>query len=175
MRIDSHQHFWVYNDDEYGWIPNDDIKRDFLPSDLKPILDANDFDGSVAVQARQNEEETDWLLQLADENDIVKGVVGWIDLRADNVSERIAHYKSHPKLSGFRHVVQDEPDDRFIMQPDFLNGISELVKAEIPYDILIFPKHLGVSLELVQKFPNHDFVITIQRGFSIRTHKAELP
>ena len=159
MKIDSHQHFWIYNDEEYGWIPEDIIRKDFLPADLNPLLAANGFDGAVAVQARQNEEETDWLLKLAEENGIVKGVVGWIDLRAANVAERISHYKSHSKLSGFRHVVQDEPDDRFMLRPDFLNGIQELVRAGIPYDILIFPKHLGVSLELVQKFPDHDFVI----------------
>ena len=159
MNIDSHQHFWNYNASEYDWIPEDIIRKDFLPADLKPILDDNNFDGCVAVQARQNEVETDWLLELASQNDIIKGVVGWIDLRDEKIEERIEHYKKFDKLKGFRHVVQGEPDDRFIVRPEFTRGIKLLQKHDIPYDILIFAKHLAVSLEFVQMFPEHDFVI----------------
>ncbi|MCH2207269.1 MAG: amidohydrolase family protein [Lentisphaerales bacterium] len=159
MRIDSHQHFWTYNDEEYGWIPEDNIRRNFLPDDLAPTLKENSFDGCIAVQARQSEEETDWLLTLASENDIIKGVVGWIDLQADNLSEKLDHYSQFELLKGYRHVIQGEPDDRFIIKPEFVRGIQQLVNRNIPYDILIFAKQLGPSLELVQKFPEHDFVI----------------
>ena len=159
MRIDSHQHFWQYNEDEYGWIPDDIIKKDFLPEDLKPILEDNEFDGCVAVQARQSEFETDWLLKLAQDNDFIKGVVGWIDLQNPNIESRIEHYKNIEKLKGFRHVVQGEPDDRFIVKPEFIRGIKLLQKHDIPYDILIFARHLGASLEFVKMFPEHDFVI----------------
>ncbi len=159
MNIDSHQHFWVYNKNEYDWIPEESIRRDFLPTDLEPILASNNFDGTIAVQARQSEEETNWLLQLAAENDIIKGVVGWIDLQEENVKDRITYYKQSPLLKGFRHIVQAEPDDRFMLRPNFLRGINELYKAGIPYDILIFPKQLPAALELVKKFPEHDFVI----------------
>ena len=159
MKIDSHQHFWKYNSHEYDWIPADIIRKDFLPADLKPILDENDFDACVAVQARQNETETEWLLELASENDFIKGVVGWIDLRDDKVEAHIEHFKRYEKLKGFRHVVQGEPDDRFIVRPEFVRGIKILEKHGIPYDILIFAKHLSVSLEFVKMFPEHDFVI----------------
>ncbi|MCM8526073.1 MAG: amidohydrolase family protein [Lentisphaeraceae bacterium] len=159
MKIDSHQHFWKYNPSEYDWIPEDVIRKDFLPNDLLPILKANDFDGCVAVQARQSEEETEWLLKLADENDFIKGVVGWIDLRAKNLEERIEHFKKFPKLKAYRHVVQGESDDRFIVRPEFTHGIEILQKHHIPYDILIYPKHLEVSLQFIKIFPEHDFVI----------------
>ncbi|MCM8536121.1 MAG: amidohydrolase family protein [Lentisphaeraceae bacterium] len=159
MKIDSHQHFWQYNESEYGWIPNDVIRKDFLPKDLAPILKENDFDGCIAVQARQSEKETKWLLELAKESNIVKGVVGWIDLQADNLSERLDHFSQEKLIKGYRHVVQAEADDRFIVKPEFTRGIEQLVSRNIPYDILIYAKHLGVTLEFVKEFPVHDFVI----------------
>lgn len=159
MNIDSHQHFWSYSKEEYDWIPEDIIRKDFLPKDLKPILSDNDFDGCIAVQARQSEVETEWLLKLVDDNEFIKGVVGWIDLRSDKLEEKVEHFKQFPKLKGYRHVVQGEPDDRFIVRPEFTKGIEVLQKHNIPYDILIFAKHLAVSLEFVQIFPEHDFVI----------------
>ena len=159
MRIDSHQHFWLYNADEYDWIPEDIIRKNFLPSDLAPILQDNHLDGCVAVQARQSEEETDWLLTLASDSEIIKGVVGWVDLQADNLSERLDYYSQFELLKGYRHIVQGEPDDRFIVKPKFVRGIQQLADRNIPYDILIFAKQLAPSLELVKILPEHDFVI----------------
>lgn len=159
MNIDSHQHFWNYSQEEYGWIPQESIRKDFLPKDLKPLLQDNNFDGCVAVQARQCETETEWLLELAENNEFIKGVVGWIDLRSDNLEARIEHFQQYPKLKGYRHVVQGEKDDRFIVRPDFTKGIKLLQKYKIPYDILIYAKHLAVTQEFVQIFPEHDFVI----------------
>ena len=113
MRIDAHQHFWSYSAEHYGWIVDNGLtalERDFLPGDLRPLLDAHGIDGTIAVQAQQREEETRWLLGLADDHDWIRGVVGWTDLRAPDRAERIAAL-AHPRLVGIRHVVQGEAED----------------------------------------------------------------
>ena len=161
MRIDSHQHFWKYHPVKDAWI-NDEMKviqRDFLPSDLKPILEYNQFDGCVAVQADQSEEETLFLLGLSKENDFIKGVVGWVDLCADNIGERLEYFSKYEKLKGFRHIVQAEADIDFMLSESFQNGISKLKKYNFTYDILISPKHLENAIKLVAKFPEQKFVI----------------
>jgi L-fuconolactonase len=161
MRIDSHQHFWKYNSVKDAWITDDMkvIQRDFMPHDLLPLLEENNLNGCVAVQTDQSEEETEFLLQLAEENDFIKGVVGWVDLRADNVEERLKHYSKYKKIKGFRHIVQGEADENFLLQEDFCSGIAQLEKYNFTYDILIFPKHLPVAIEFVKQFPNQKFVI----------------
>ena len=119
-KLDSHQHFWEYDPIRDQWI-NDDmevIRADFLPQDLKPILEANGIKGCIAVQADQSEKETDFLLNLASENDFIKGVVGWTDLCADNIDERLAYYSQFSLLKGFRHILQAEPLG-FILKPEF--------------------------------------------------------
>jgi L-fuconolactonase len=161
MRIDSHQHFWEFTLKDYGWI-NDEmaaLKRNFLPDDLAIVLAEQGIDGSVAVQARQSLEETEWLLELADNSDIIKGVVGWVDLQSESVEEQLEKYSQHKKLVGVRHVVQDEPDDSFILGKKFVRGISKLEKYGLSYDILIFEKHLKPAAEFVAKFPNQRFVL----------------
>jgi len=161
MRIDAHQHFWRYNPDEYGWIDHamSAIRRDFLPTDLEPELRRAGFDGSIAVQARQSVEETRWLLELADSSPFILGVVGWVDLRSDQVRAQLTQFATHPKLIGIRHIVQSEADDRFLLQPDFLHGISLLEELGLTYDILIYPRHLPIAVEFVQRFPRHRFVL----------------
>ena len=161
MIIDSHQHFWNYEPVKHQWI--DDcmltIRRDFAPCDLKKVYDANGIDGCIAVQADQTLEETDFLLKLSEENDFIKGIVGWIDLRASDIDTVLKTYSKHKKIKGFRHVVQGEPDHNFLLRPNFLRGISALEKYNFTYDILIFPHQLGATLEFVKKFPNQKFVI----------------
>lgn len=161
MIIDSHQHFWKYEPVKHDWIDDDMsvIRKDFLPEDLKKVYAENGIDGCVAVQADQTLEETDFLLDLADKNDFIKGIVGWVDLRAENIEEVLATYSKNPKLKGFRHVVQGEPDHNFLLRPDFLRGIAALEKYDFTYDILVFPHQLGAVLELVKRFPNQKFVI----------------
>lgn len=158
--IDTHQHFWKYNPVDYGWITDDMsvIRKDFLPADLSVVLKENAVDACVSVQADQTEAETDWLLQMADENDFIAGVVGWVDLRSPLIEERLKHYSQFPKLKGFRHVLQGE-EPSFMLQKDFLNGISKLQQFDFTYDILIFPQHLDAALQLVQQFPDQAFVI----------------
>jgi L-fuconolactonase len=161
MRIDSHQHFWHYSSTEHAWMTDSMalIKRDFLPEDLRPLLLAIDFDGCVAVQARQSMEETRWLLELADRYDFIKGVVGWVDLRSPELPEQLERFASNPKLAGVRHVVHDEPDDEFMLGTEFQHGISQLKRFDLTYDMLLFPKHLRVAIKLVEKFPEQAFVL----------------
>lgn len=162
MKIDSHQHFWQFNKDDYGWISDDmqNIKRDFLPDDLLPCLKAVGFDGSIVVQARQTLDETRWLLQLAAENPFIKGVVGWVDLQSENVENQLSEFCNHKKVVGVRHVIHDEPDVDFMLRPDFIRGVKMLEKFGLTYDILIFPVHLKNTIEFVGKFSsNQTFVV----------------
>lgn len=161
MIIDSHQHFWKYNPVKHSWINEQMsvIRRDFLPSDLKPVYVKNGVDGCVAVQADQTLAETDFLLEHAHNNAFVKGVVGWVDLRSADVDKDLEKYAKDKHLKGYRHIVQEEADHNFMLRPDFLRGISKLEQYGAVYDILIFPHQLGATLELVKKFPNQKFVI----------------
>lgn len=161
MTIDSHQHFWHYEPVKHSWIDDEMavIRKDFLPSDLKQVYNENGIDGCVAVQADQTLEETDFLLDLASKNDFIKGVVGWVDFRADDIEEVLQKYSDSEKLKGFRHVVQGEPDHNFLLRPNFLNGIKALEKHHLTYDILVFPHQLGAVLEFVKRFPYQKFVI----------------
>lgn len=159
-RIDSHQHFWKFDPVRDSWIDNSmqKIQRDFLPEDLLPLLQQNQFSGCVAVQASQSEEETNFLLDLASKNDFIKGIVGWVDLRDENITERLEHFSTHKKIKGFRHVVQGESDD-FMFRKDFRNGISALKPFNYTYDILIFHRQLPAAIDLVKHFPDQQFVI----------------
>jgi L-fuconolactonase len=161
MTIDSHQHFWKYNAPTHDWITDEMsvIQRDFLPSDLEPILKQNNIDGCVAVQADQSEAETDFLLELSKENSFVKGIVGWVDLLADDVYERLEHYAQFEKIKGFRHIVQGESDSEFMLRPKFKNGITELSANDFTYDILIYHFQLEQAINLVKLFPDQKFVI----------------
>lgn len=160
MKIDSHQHFWKFDPIRDSWI--DDtmqiIRRDFLPEDLKPILNANNIDGCIAVQADQSETETDFLLRCATKHLFIKGVVGWVDLRAKNIEERLQHYSKNSLFKGVRHIVQSEAND-FMLGKAFQNGISKLQQFNLTYDILIFPPQIDAAISLVNKFPNQKFVI----------------
>ena len=161
MIIDSHQHFWNYDPKKHSWIDDEMsvIRRDFLSDDLQKVFDENGVDACVAVQADQTIEETDFLISLAENNNFIKGVVGWVDLRSESIEEDLLKYKKHDVVKGFRHVVQQEQDHNFMLRPEFLNGIELLGKYDLCYDILIFPHQLGAALELVKKFPNQKFVI----------------
>ncbi|MGA7855210.1 MAG: amidohydrolase family protein [Candidatus Acidiferrales bacterium] len=162
MYIDAHQHFWAYNPVEYDWIDDSmqSLRRDFLPGDLQPELERNGFRGCVAVQARQTLEETRWLLDLAQRSPFVVGVVGWVDLRSSRVRQDLASFAgANSRLVGIRHIVQAEPDDRFLLQPEFLRGIAALEEFDLAYDLLIYTKHLPVAAEFVARFPRQRFVL----------------
>jgi L-fuconolactonase len=161
MRLDSHQHFWHYSPTEHTWMTDQMaiLKRPFLPEDLQPLLASIHFDGCVAVQARQSLEETRWLLELADQYDFIKGVVGWVDLCSDSLRLQLERFVRLPKLVGVRHIVHDEPDDNFMLRPDFRRGISQLKEFDLTYDLLLFPQHLKPAIKLVQEFPQQPFVL----------------
>jgi len=159
--IDSHHHFWKYSPKEYSWIGEGQgvLRRDFLPADLKKEIDASKVDGVVSVQARQSLEETRWLLDLAEKNEFIRGVVGWAPLISASVEKDLENFAGQKKLKAIRHVLQDEKDDRYAVREDFQRGIGALKKFGLIYDILIYEKQLPASIELADKFPNQVFVL----------------
>jgi L-fuconolactonase len=161
MRIDAHQHFWHYSPAEYPWIgPGmERLARDFLPADLAPLLDAEGIGATVAVQARQSLEETRWLLELAERHDFIRGVVGWVDLRSTHVAEQLARFAGHPRFVGVRHVVQDEPDPRFLLGAAFLHGLARVAEAGLVYDLLVLAPQLPAAAEMVALRPGQAFVL----------------
>jgi L-fuconolactonase len=161
MRIDAHQHFWHYEPAQYPWIDDTmaTLRRDFLPADLKPELARAGIDATIAVQACQTVAETEWLLELAATHQFIAGVVGWVDLRSETVPDTLARLSAHPKLVGIRHIVQSEPDDRFLLRQDFCRGIAALRSFDLPYDILIYPRHLPVAVDFVARFDDQPFVL----------------
>lgn len=175
MHVDAHQHFWKYNPAEYEWIDDSmaAIRRDFLPEDLEPELERNDFQGSIAVQVRQTLEETRWLLELANRSSKILGVVGWVDLRSPNVRSQLSEFTRHPKLVGIRHIVQSEPDDHFLLRQDFLRGITSLEEFDLAYDILIYTKHLPAAAEFVERFPKQRFVLDHLAKPAIKSQEVE--
>lgn len=161
MIIDAHQHFWQYSPQQHAWISDEMavLKQDFLPAHLKAVYQQYGIDGCVAVQADQSEAETAFLLGLAEQHDFIKGVVGWVDLRAADVEERLQYFSGFTKLKGFRHIVQDEPAPDFMLRPDFQRGLALLQPYGFTYDILIYPTQLEAALKVVERFPGHHFVI----------------
>ena len=160
MKLDAHQHFWRYSAADYPWIPKGSaLERDWLPDDLAALQSPLGFDGSIAVQARQTLEETRWLLSLADRHPNIRGVVGWVDLRSEELQAQLGEFSAHPKFVGVRHVVQDEPDDRFMLGADFLRGLGQLQSFGLTYDLLIFPRQLPAAREVVARFPKQPFVL----------------
>jgi len=161
MRIDSHQHFWNYDPARHAWIDDSmtAIQRDFEPEDLAQLLAPHGIACTVAVQVDQTEAENDYLLNLATQTDLVRAIVGWVDLRAADVADRLDYYSEVDLMKGFRHIVQSEPEDDFMLRPDFLNGISLLEEYGYCYDILIFPNQLKAANALTAKFPNQKFVL----------------
>lgn len=161
LRIDAHQHFWHYDASAFPWIDEGktSLKRDFLPADLEPWLQRSQFDACVAVQARDHADETRFLIDVAEREDRVAGVVGWIDLQAPDVRAQLSRWSSHRKFVGVRHIVHDESDDYFMLRPAFLRGLAALAEFDLTYDLLLFPRHLPVAVEVVAQFPNQRFVI----------------
>jgi L-fuconolactonase len=161
MKIDTHQHFWKYNDRDYVWMSAgmDKLRKDHLPTDLLPLIDAAGISATVAVQARQCLEESTWLLQLADKYPFIRGVVGWVDLSSDRVVEQLEQFAQHPKFRGVRHVVHDEPDDQFMLRESFLDGLSRLKRFGLTYDLLLFPRHLPIACGVIKRFPDQPFVL----------------
>jgi L-fuconolactonase len=158
--IDSHQHFWTYDEAQYPWIPKGSpLERDWLPEDWREAAEDCGIHGCIAVQARQTVDESRWLLNLAREHAFIQGVFGWVDLQSEQVELQLVELSQSPKFVGVRHVVQDEPDDLFMLRPEFVRGISRLNSFQLAYDLLVFPRQLPAALELVRRFPEQRFIL----------------
>ncbi|MDX1983155.1 MAG: amidohydrolase family protein [Bryobacteraceae bacterium] len=159
--IDAHHHLWQYSAAAYPWIGHDMavLKQDFLPARLGREMTAAGVEGAVTVQARQTLEETQWLLEMAGANDFLMGVVGWVPLADPDCAVHLERFAPHPKLKGVRHVVQDEPDDDFILGAGFQRGVGLLRQFSLVYDILIYERHLPQSIRFVDAHPHQVFVL----------------
>ncbi|MBC8498987.1 MAG: amidohydrolase family protein [Candidatus Atribacteria bacterium] len=161
FRVDAHQHFWIYNQEEYKWIDESMVKlqRNFLPSHIDKELKRNGIDFCVSVQARQTLQETKWLLELAQNNSFIKGIVGWVDLKSNSVEKDLEQFAAYKNFKGVRHILQDEDDDRYMLRSDFKQGLRQLEKYGLTYDILIYPRHIKYACGLVSEFPQQKFII----------------
>lgn len=161
MRIDAHQHFWLFDPVRDRWITEEMavIRRNFLPNDIGQILKDNNFDGVVAVQADQSHQETDFLVELSGVYKLIKAVVGWVDLRSEAIDEHLAHFKRSPIIKGFRHIVEGEDDPDFLHRDEFLRGIAALTKQQYTYDLLIRPRHYASTLKCVSANPRQAFML----------------
>jgi len=161
MFVDAHHHLWQFDPVEYDWIDDSMqvLKKDFLVKDLQKTLYNNGFSSSIVVQARQSLTETNWLLELAEQNDIIKGVVGWIDLKSSDLTNQLTALTKHKKLVGFRHVIQGETDPDFMRNPEFIQGLKTLADFGYRYDLLIFAHQLPAAIEMLSHVPNLHVVV----------------
>jgi len=163
MKIDTHHHLWEFQTDDYAWMLNeglDPLRHNFLPPELKGVLDEAGVDGAVVVQVRQEDKENEWMLELAEAHAFMLGVVGWVPLTDEKAAaELLEKYADREKFLGVRHIVQEEPDDNYILREDFNRGIAAMKKHELVYDILIFEKHLKQTIAFVDKHPDQFFVL----------------
>jgi len=160
MTIDSHVHFWNFDAVKDSWITADMkiLRRDCLPGHLSALLNENKVDGCVAVQADQSEAETAFLADLSKTNSFIKGVVGWVDLQAENINERLEYFSQFPVIKGWRHIVQAEPDE-FLAGTKFKRGIRAMAPFNYTYDVLVYHQQLKPALEFVSRFPEQKFVL----------------
>jgi L-fuconolactonase len=161
MRIDAHQHFWDIQRFQYPWMPAGEspLRRSFLPHQLAPILERNNFQGSIVVQANTIIEETHWLLELAAQHEFIRGIVGWVDLTDAHVGATLDELQRHAKFKGARHLVHDEPDVNWLLRADVLRGLSELGRRDLPYDLLLRPQHLKLVARIAERVPKLRMVI----------------
>jgi L-fuconolactonase len=160
MKIDSHQHFWHYHPERHAWIGSEmqKIRRNFLPEDLYPLLEASAIDACIAVQAEESRKDTDFLLELCQAHEWILGVVGWVDLGSEDLDRILEEYSSEKKLLGFREVLQSK-DPSYMLRKEFIRGVQKIEEKGYAYDLLIFPMHLEASLALIDQVPHQRFVI----------------
>jgi len=173
--VDAHHHFWQLDRFDYAWLEPPalaPIRRDYGPEDLAPLLEAAGIDRSIFVQTRHDLEENRWALGLAKEHDFLAGVVGWVDLASEACEDQLAEFRPDPKFVGVRHVVQDEPDDDFLIRPDVMRGLAVLEKHGVPFDILIYPRHLPHVPTLARAFPGLPLVIDHLAKPAIKDHRV---
>jgi L-fuconolactonase len=159
--IDAHHHFWAPARGDYGWMPagHPVLTRDYLPSDIRPLLRKTGVDRTVLVQAAPTEAETAYLLQLADSTDFVAGVVGWLDFEDAHFPSKLDRLVAHPKLVGLRPMLQDLEDDAYIMRPLVLANLRHLAASHLSLDVLTFPRQLPHVIHALEAVPNLRAVI----------------
>ena len=175
MKIDSHQHFWTPGRGDHDWMPQDNpiLNRTYLPSDLAPILQGLDIQGTVLVQAAATVNETEYMLGLADASGFVKGVVGWVDFENPNDAKTLKRLKGHAKFKGVRPMIQDIADEDWMLRPDVQWAYETLCDLDLTFDALGFPRHLGNFLTLLQRYPQMRVVIDHCMKPQIRDPSAE--
>jgi L-fuconolactonase len=161
VTIDAHQHFWDLTRFQYPWMTADMqvLRRDYLPGDLRPVLDRMGVDLTVFVQAQHNVDETEWALLLAEKYPWIIGIVGWLDLKSADLEAHVDRFRSHRQFVGVRHIVQDEPDERWLLQDDVVRGLKVLANRDLTYDLLLRPHHLPHIPQLVRRVPSLRMVI----------------
>ncbi|HEY6445392.1 MAG TPA: amidohydrolase family protein [Acidobacteriaceae bacterium] len=159
--IDAHHHLWQFNDRDYVWMSGamGSLRRDFLIPDLEAVAQESGVTGTIAVQARQSLTETKWLLDLAAQHPLVRGVVGWVPLCDALVEAELESLARNQQLRSVRHVLHDEPDDFYMLREDFNRGVGLLRSFGLAYDILIFERHLPQTIEFVDRHPEQVFVV----------------
>ena len=161
MIVDSHQHFWQVGLFDYPWMSSEVevLYQDYLPLQLEPLLVANGVAKTVVVQASNSLAESRWLLNLADENSFIAGVVGWADLMDPKVSDQLQELGAHPKFKGIRHLVESEPSDDWLTQPAVLQGLQQLSRHNMSYDLLVYTRHLPYARTVAEQCPALSLVI----------------
>ncbi|MEE1944262.1 amidohydrolase family protein [Pedobacter sp. KR3-3] len=158
--IDSHVHFWQFDPVKDAWINEEMavLQRDFSPADYCALQTENGIDGCIAVQADQSEQETAFLVDLAKHNPIIKGVVGWVDLKSKVIEEKLSFYAKEPMIKGWRHIVQAE-NEGFLLQPEFIRGVRALKNHGYTYDILVKHNQLPEVMQFIDQLGEQPLVI----------------
>lgn len=175
-RIDAHQHFWELGRFDYDWLnaePLEPIRRSFLPSDLKPLIDDVGIEATIFVQTQHNVTENNWVLEFAEQHEFIRGVVGWVDLASERCEDQLLEFKDRNKFVGIRHITHDEPDDDFIIRADVRRGLKILERHGMPFDLLFFAKHLKHAVTLARDCPNLPMVIDHLAKPEIKHHRMD--
>lgn len=156
MQIDSHQHYWKVERGDYHWMDaaSPVLHRDYLPSDLHPLLLQHSIQKTIVVQAAQTVPETEFLLELASTDDSIAGVVGWLDMESPDFACRLEQFRKHPKFVGLRPMLQDIPEDGWILNPPVLDALKLVADSDFPFEFLTYPRHLPYVLKVLDMFPS---------------------
>lgn len=175
MQIDAHQHFWHPARGDYDWMPKDDpvLARPYGPADLAPHLALHDIGGTVLVQAAATVNETEYMLGIADATGHVKAVVGWIDFEQPAQRATLARLAAHPKFRGVRPMIQDIPDDDWMLREDVQWGFRAVADLGLSFDALGFPRHLANFLTIFRRYPDLRVVVDHCMKPQIRLHGNE--
>jgi L-fuconolactonase len=156
MRIDSHQHFWKTSRGDYHWMSPEVpiLHRDYYPEDLRPLLDQHKIDKTILVQAAPTISETDFLLAMGERTDFVAGVVGWMDMEKDDFADQLSLYCAKPKFTGLRPMLQDIPDDDYILRPRAVESLKIVAERGLPFDFLTYVRQLPSVIKVLEQVPD---------------------